>query len=449
MKKILCSTVAVILAVSMFTACSSKPAEPASSAASASSAAPSSEASSAAPASSEAKSVEPSTIKFQVIETPTITAQFWQEAFGEIEKANPDIKIEKVLAPGQDQVQWLKTKLAAGDFPDIITYGAADFAAMEDVLAEAPQDLLSNFEEPSLLKNGGKNLVIPYAKQYKAQAYYNKKMFADAGIAGEPKTWAELVAACEKLKAAGLTPLISCKDNWYVGFPYVTAVAWADVTDAKPTYLGDIRTGAAKWNDPILAASLKRWQDLVTAGYYHKGSMSLAYTQMVDEFFKGGSAMVFNGSWMAPQVDQLDPKPEFEIGVFPIPQESGVKHIGAIYQYWGVYNESKVKDASFKAIKYALVDNKELYTKFIQADNLASATKTPISYPGTPMAQKFNENAASLVPVIDFQGAAGDTAYPAGFYDYQNKSLSLMYMGENIEKELDNWDKEYQTLIAK
>lgn len=36
--------------------------------------------------------------------------------------------------------------------------------------------------------------------------FYNKDLFTKAGISGPPTTWAELITACNKLKAAGITP---------------------------------------------------------------------------------------------------------------------------------------------------------------------------------------------------------------------------------------------------
>ncbi len=49
----------------------------------------------------------------------------------------------------------------------------------------------------------GKKWGVPYT-YYQWGIYYRKDLFEKNGIA-VPKTWAEFVAACEKLKAAGIT----------------------------------------------------------------------------------------------------------------------------------------------------------------------------------------------------------------------------------------------------
>ena len=46
---------------------------------------------------------------------------------------------------------------------------------------------------------------------------YNKEIFAEHGIE-VPTTWDELIAACETLKAAGVTPFYATfKEPWTIG----------------------------------------------------------------------------------------------------------------------------------------------------------------------------------------------------------------------------------------
>src|SRR6478736_5564240 len=50
----------------------------------------------------------------------------------------------------------------------------------------------------------GRTSALPYSVMA-ASVIYNKQIFAEQGIE-VPQTWDELIAACEKLKAAGVTP---------------------------------------------------------------------------------------------------------------------------------------------------------------------------------------------------------------------------------------------------
>lgn len=442
MKKVIGIVVALGMMTSVLAACGSG--ETATSSASGTAAV-----SSAAPSSSAETKVEKVTVKMEGISSPTYTAQFWEEYKNTIEKDNEGITVEMVLAPGTDRAVWIKSKYAAGDAPDILTADCETFSNVEGAYSEVPAELLSNVQESAISKTNGKVVVMPASLQIKSQAYYNKKMFTDAGITDVPKTWDEFLQACEKLKAKNFAPLMGCKEAWFDAFGYATAVLQPDVTDVNPNFLNDVKTGKEKWNSPAMSDSLKRFQELNTKGYWYKGSNSFAYTQAVDEFFKGTAAIIFNGSWMAPQIDTLEQKPDFEIGIFPIPQVTGVKSIGATTGTWAVLGGSKVVDKAWQVVKYCIIDNPEIYKKYLSNDNLLSVTKTPVTYESTPMVAVFNKNIEGLKPVMDFAGLAGDDAFPAGFGDFYNNSLQAIYRGEDISKTLDAMDKEYQKLISK
>jgi raffinose/stachyose/melibiose transport system substrate-binding protein len=55
------------------------------------------------------------------------------------------------------------------------------------------------------LQPGRRVLVVPLDLQF-YNGFYNKDLFAKAGISTFPTNWTELFAACDKLKAAGITP---------------------------------------------------------------------------------------------------------------------------------------------------------------------------------------------------------------------------------------------------
>ena len=61
----------------------------------------------------------------------------------------------------------------------------------------------------------GRTSALPYSVMA-SSVIYNKEIFAAHGIE-VPKTWSELLAACDALKAAGVTPFYATwKDDWTV-----------------------------------------------------------------------------------------------------------------------------------------------------------------------------------------------------------------------------------------
>ena len=126
------------------------------------------------------------TITLGVFETDNITAEIWQNMIDSFEEENPDIKVEKVLATGDDRQAFWKTMLSGGNFPDIVIE-AELLAPMEGVFTEVPKDVQELFDESLLTEYNGKCITIPSFRQYKMQCYYNK-IFTDLNLQ-EPQTW--------------------------------------------------------------------------------------------------------------------------------------------------------------------------------------------------------------------------------------------------------------------
>ena len=82
---------------------------------------------------------------------------------------------------------------------------------MVDLKQFIPADIVAGTTGANYFSKGGDINNALYVAPMTVQWYtgwYNKKLFADAGITDVPQTWDELNAAAEKLKAAGIQPII-------------------------------------------------------------------------------------------------------------------------------------------------------------------------------------------------------------------------------------------------
>ena len=385
------------------------------------------------------------TITWAVFETDNFTPEFYQGIIDSFENDNPNIKIEKVLMVGDSRPQFLKTMLAAGTFPDVCME-VNDLANIEGVFAEAPAELVSRFDEGALTKCFGKYTVVPGSKQYRIQCYYNKDQFADAGITATPKTWDEFTAVCKKLKDAGKTPLIcaGAKDVWATGSLFWIACTDIDIIDKYPNFNADLIAGKQKWANDVAIQSITAWQDLVKAGYYHKGSMSFDYGQASTEFTKGAAAMMFDGSWAAAGADAAN---NTNLGSFVIPTTFGSNSYCTANNYWGVSETSQNKEAAWKFVDYVLGGNPEVYKTYLQADGLGSTTKTPVTYEQGPVMQEFLANFEGRTLVPEIFKVIGDDKIPSGIEDMMNKSMQSVFTGADVKAELESWDAETQNLL--
>ncbi|MFF8845737.1 extracellular solute-binding protein [Streptomyces sp. NPDC015127] len=131
---------------------------------------------------------------------------YWAELTAAFEAENPGIKVDVRIESWNDVDRTVAEMVEAGEAPDIAQIGAyADYAAA-DKLYSADQLLSipvqSNFLGP--LTEAGEQKRTQYGLPFVASTrllFYNKKLFAEAGIDDEPKTWADLAEDARKLKA--------------------------------------------------------------------------------------------------------------------------------------------------------------------------------------------------------------------------------------------------------
>jgi raffinose/stachyose/melibiose transport system substrate-binding protein len=145
--------------------------------------------------------------------------------------------------------------------------------------------------------------------------YYNKELFAQAGVDEEPATYDDLVAAAEKLADAGITPIeFGGTVNWHVMRlldSLVETACGAEVAD-------ELNTGDGDWGaEPCVTEAfteLKTWAD----GFFNEGYMGISNDDSSQLFFSGQAAMALEGTWFNGQVVDNGMDPE-NIGVFPFP----------------------------------------------------------------------------------------------------------------------------------
>jgi len=134
------------------------------------------------------------TISFLTFETPNLTPAYWDAAIQRVTAKHPDIKVTKLVSPTADgRTDYAKQLLTSGQFPDVmIAVSPAGFAQAGALYAWQPSEL-ADFVFPTANPIKGKYYQLPANTQTIPPVYYNKTMFADAGITATPTTWARSI----------------------------------------------------------------------------------------------------------------------------------------------------------------------------------------------------------------------------------------------------------------
>ncbi|MGW3728507.1 ABC transporter substrate-binding protein [Streptomyces sp. NPDC000851] len=264
------------------------------------------------------------TISFLVFETPNLTPEYWDAAIKRVTDKHPDIEVKKIVAPSAGERNgYAKQLLASGQFPDVLQAVApAGFAESGNLYAWTDKEL-AQYEFPRSNPLGGKIYQLPYNTQPTPLVYYNKKLFAEAGITAPPKTYDELLDVSATLKAKGINPFVvggGGKDAFAAGYIW-TALVGTDVYSEQPDFLVQRRAGKVTFSDPLFVNATQKFADLVDKGYVDKAGLSRDYPTTEKAFRDGKGAMYPMGSWFAASADA--DKPSFDVSVFAWPTDSG------------------------------------------------------------------------------------------------------------------------------
>ncbi|MBF0817144.1 extracellular solute-binding protein [Microbacterium paludicola] len=176
--------------------------------------------------------------------------------------------------------------------------------------------------EPLMAQYGsceGRTSAIPYSVMA-ASVIYNKEIFAEHDIE-VPQTWDELLAACDALEQAGVTPIYGTfKDDWTVGQGwYDYAIGGSlDVLDffdrlaAQGTEVGpDSEVSFQK----DFAEPIDRMMQLTE--YTNDDARSRAYGDGNLAFAQGEAAMYLQGPWAFAEIAKTSE--DVDLGTFPLP----------------------------------------------------------------------------------------------------------------------------------
>jgi ABC-type glycerol-3-phosphate transport system substrate-binding protein len=323
-------------------------------------------------------------ITFLTFETPNLTPAYWDAAISRVTDKNPDIKVQKLVSPTADgRTDYAKQLLTSGQFPDVmIAVSPAGFAEAGDLYAWSP-DELEDFVYPTANPIKGKYCQLPANTQTIPPVYYNKAMFAEAGITATPATWTQLLAAAAALKAKGRTPFVvgGGKDA-FASAMILDGIVSVDVYGTTPDWMTRRRAGTVKFSDADFTAALAKFADLAAKGYLKASDVSRDYAATEQAFLDGKGAMYPMGNWFAANADT---KPHaFDIGVFNLPRDDGRTVVPA-YTGGGMIVSAKAANlAAAKRFALAFQLDKTQLDASVKADGLIPAIKgyTPPSTVG-------------------------------------------------------------------
>ena len=289
-----------------------------------------------------------------------------------IKEKYPNISIEVEQLPTDQYKQTVRLKFASGQGPDLFNWWAG-LQAKDLVDAGYVKDLTSY---PAISKYN-KDIVKSYTFSNKIYAipngtsflttWYNKDAFKKAGITKLPQNWEEFMSACDKLKAAGITPITSGDKQSFVLQFGLYQIAASEVYGSNMQFDEGLASGKTKFTDPSWVSAITKMQTLYKKGYVIKNSLGLSQDQSRQAFVDGDAAMIFDGSFGYAALNKKG-KVDFEKGIFCIPSnDSGKKFVYNLTPSNGLFvsANSKNQEAIKKVMDYWFTDGTPLFEKWM------------------------------------------------------------------------------------
>jgi len=302
--------------------------------------------------------------------TERILERFREEFAGKIEVEIEELPSDVIYADK------MKVLAAAGELPDVIDgkngirdLGIKNGQAVDlrpfldanphfrdvEIGAEA---LAANTEEDGAIYSIASSASV-------AGYYYNKEMFAEAGI--EPaKTWDEFMDNCEKLLAAGHTPLalMTGENSWTTNLFLAAMVASEDVEFMTTKY-------PDTYQNVAMERALERMQ-ICLQKYTTADALGALYANAANNFLQEQAAMVANGSWMIGDFSNLEKTSEGFVDKVGFAMYPGDGIMNAVAEGYAMCAPPERQEAAFELLM-ALNDTKK------QADSLILTGDLPVS----------------------------------------------------------------------
>lgn len=290
----------------------------------------------------------------EVIPSPARTALIQQE-FAAFEKAHPGIHVKLTSLPWSDAFEKFLNMVQAGDTPDIVEMPdrwLGLYANNDELLDLGPYlkqtPALAGLSQRAIQFGSAVHdrlYEIPYGF-YVRGLYWNKKLFAAAGLSTPPATMAEFVADAKKISSLR-GKYGYCLRGGPGGFSGITM--FMNTMAGEPGYFH--ADGTSNMNDPGSVKGLQMLADMYKDGSAPPDSVNWGFNEIVAAFVSGTCAMLDQDPDALIGIQgKMNPR---DFAVAPIPLGPAGKAYPTLgYGGWSILANSPHKKAAWQLLSF-------------------------------------------------------------------------------------------------
>lgn len=249
------------------------------------------------------------------------------------EEVDPNFSWEYEYVSSDNLRTKVQTLAASNDLPDIFAYDAGtplvdliDAGLVLDI-TQALEDMdvydtLDNGATTYLAALTGTDHIYDLPLGLNIEGFwYNKELFAQAGIEKAPETWDEMLEDADKLLEAGIQPFATgAADMW----PTTRLIHAYAIREMGADCMNKAADGELAYNSEGFIKAAQMIQDMNLAGYFGEGATTVDQNTAADMLLSGQTAMIYNGSWYTSSLNaDTNPAGQDGIGFFSVPTVEG------------------------------------------------------------------------------------------------------------------------------
>ena len=271
------------------------------------------------------------TISYLVDNAPntTATAKKLVTAF---EKANPDITVKlESRAQGADGDNIVKTRLATSDMDDVFQYNSGSQIqgdhpdqTLVDLSGEAwAKDVTADFKASVSGTTKGAFYGAPFGTSFSGGIMYNTKVYDKLGLK-VPTTWDEFISNSQKIKAAGIVPILQTFGDTWTSQLFVLS-DFANINAKDKSWAADYTANkaSAKYAKQPGLLGFQYTEDVFKAGLVNDDYASLTNANGLKELATGAAAQYPMITTVLATLQQSNPDQVNDIGYFALPTSDG------------------------------------------------------------------------------------------------------------------------------
>ena len=260
--------------------------------------------------------------------------EYWDKLAADYSARTDGVTIEVQHIESQSFKAKLTTLLQSNDAPHFfyswgggVMQAQVDSGTLRDVTAEMGDGWADTFGEAAVGAFTYKDKIwgAPYLANL-VGFWYNKQMFADAGVVAEDiKTWDDLLVAVEKLKATGVVPIgLGGMQKWPTHFYYTHLMLRIGGQQGFVDAVNEVGDGFA--GETYIRAG-QEFKRLVDLDPFQPGFVAADQNNMYGALGDGDHAMQLMGSWLYGRQKSKSKDgiglTDDELGWFPFPMVEG------------------------------------------------------------------------------------------------------------------------------